>query len=232
MRAGRLDERLLLKLLVQGKQAGTQGGAKETEVTDLHKATGEDMLQETVNEFFSRERAVFELAGLGSPILESDQGRFHVSGVHHLGETAIANGHAVDIGSQIFESGLSIANRLAMHHPVFVPDPGWDLGKDGCFTQEVLETSPKQLGQRWNRQEVLLARLAPSMQIRIQAATRNQIVNMGMVNQITRPGMQYAHQTNLAAYETWIASQDLSGLGRSSEERVVEELLVSAGKDA
>ena len=94
MRAGGLDERLLLKLLAQGKQAGTQGGAKETEVTDLHKATGEDMLQETVNELFSRERAVFELAGLGSPILESDQGRFHVSGVHHLGETAIANGHA------------------------------------------------------------------------------------------------------------------------------------------
>jgi len=79
-------------------------------------------LQETVNEFFSRERAVFELAGLGSPILESDQGRFHVSGVHHLGETAIANGHAVDIRSQIFESGLSIANRFAVHHPVFVPD--------------------------------------------------------------------------------------------------------------
>jgi hypothetical protein len=61
------------------------------------------------------------------------------------------------------------------------------------------------------------------MQIRIQAATRNQIVNMGMVNQITRPSMQYAHQTNLAAYETWIASQDLSGLSRSSEERVVTE---------
>ena len=55
---------------------------------------------------------------------------------------------------------------------------------------------------------------------------------MGMVNQITRPGMQYAYQTNLAAYETWIASQDLSGLSRSPEERVVEELLVSAGKDA
>ena len=80
------------------------------------------MLQETVNELFSRERAVFELAGLGSPILESDQGRFHVSGVHHLGETAIANGHAVDIRSQILESGLSVANRLAVHHPIFVPD--------------------------------------------------------------------------------------------------------------
>ena len=80
------------------------------------------MLQETVNELFGRERAMFELAGLGSPILESDQGRFHAARVHHLGETAIANGHTVDIGSQIFESGLSVANRFAMHHPVFVPD--------------------------------------------------------------------------------------------------------------
>ena len=80
------------------------------------------MLEKAVHELFGRERAVFELAGLGSPILESDQGRFHVSGVHHLGETAIAEGHAVDIRSQIFKSGLSIANRLTMHHPIFVPD--------------------------------------------------------------------------------------------------------------
>jgi hypothetical protein len=120
--AGLLAERLLLKLLPQRKQAGTQRGAKETEVTDLYKSTGEHMLQETVNELFSRERAVFEFAGLGSPILESDQGRFHVSGVHHLDEAAIANGHAVDIRSQILESGLSVANRFAMHYPIFVPD--------------------------------------------------------------------------------------------------------------
>ena len=57
-------------------------------------------------------------------------------------------------------------------------------------------------------------------------------MNVGMVNQIARPSMQDAHQTNLAAYEAWIASQDLSGLGRSPEEHVVEELLVLAGKDA
>ena len=122
MRAGGLDERLLLKLLAEGKQAWSQGSAKETKVTDLHKSAGKHMLQETVNELFSRERAVFELAGLGSSILESDQGRFHAARVHHFGETAIANGHAVDIRSQIFESGLSVANRLAVHHPIFVPD--------------------------------------------------------------------------------------------------------------
>jgi len=144
--ASGLDERLLLKLLAQGKQARTQGGAKETEVTDLHKATGEDMLQETVNELFSRERTVFELAGLGSPILESDQGRFHVSGVHHLDEAAIANGHAVDIRSKILERGLAVAHPFAVHYPVQVPDIGRDLGKDGCLAQEMLEASPEQSG--------------------------------------------------------------------------------------
>lgn len=104
------------------------------------------MLQETVNELFSGERAEFELMSFGTAILERDLGRFHAASVHQFNETAIANGHAVDIRGQILESGLPIANRLAMHHPIFVPDPGWDLRKDGSFLQEMLETSPKQLG--------------------------------------------------------------------------------------
>src|ERR1700690_2832614 len=147
------------------------------------------MLEKTVNELFSRERAVFEFAGLGNPILESDQGRFHVSGVHQFNQTAIANGHAVDIRSQILESGLAVANRLAVHHPILVPDLGGDLGKDRSFAQKMLEASSKQFGQCFHRQEVLLARLSPAMPSRSQAPTRNEIMNMRMVAQITRPGM-------------------------------------------
>ncbi len=40
------------------------------------------MLQETVNELFRRERAVFELMSFGTTILESDPGRFHAASVH------------------------------------------------------------------------------------------------------------------------------------------------------
>lgn len=55
---------------------------------------------------------------------------------------------------------------------------------------------------------------------------------MGMVDQIARPGMQDAHQADLATHETRIASQDLSGLSRSPEESVIEELLIPFCKDA
>ncbi len=56
-------------------------------------------------------------------------------------------------------------------------------------------------------------------------------MNMGMIGQIAGPGMQHSHQTDLASNEARIASQDLSGLSRSTEESVIEELLVSVGKE-
>ena len=62
----RLENRWITSCWRREKQAGTQRGAKETEVTDLHKATGKHMLEKTVNELFSRERAVFEFVRLGN----------------------------------------------------------------------------------------------------------------------------------------------------------------------
>ena len=145
-------------------QAGPPHGAQETEVTVLHKATGEHMLEKTVNELFSRERAVFEFVRLGSPILESDQGKFHVSGVHHLDETAIANGHVINIRSQILQRAVCpLPTGLQCTTQSLYQTQGGVLGKDWGFTQEMLEASPKQLGQCFHRQEEILPRLAPSI---------------------------------------------------------------------
>ena len=64
---------------------------------------------------------MFELSGIGSAILESDLGVLQTA----LGErkqAAIVDGDAMDVGSEVFESSLSIAYRLAMHDPVFAPN--------------------------------------------------------------------------------------------------------------
>lgn len=75
-----------------------------------------------MNEFLSRERAQFELCGVGCAVLKSDLGRFHSASVHHFDQTAIAEGNAVDIGSQILKCGLPVAHRFAVHDPIAVPD--------------------------------------------------------------------------------------------------------------
>lgn len=72
---------LLFEYLLQGEQVRTEGGGKETEVADLDKAAGQDMLQKTVDEFFSGEGAAFEGSRAGRAIGESDLGRFHTTRV-------------------------------------------------------------------------------------------------------------------------------------------------------
>ena len=99
------------------------------------------MLEEALHEFLRRERTLFELSGVGGAVLEGDLRRFHAAGVQHSDQTAIAESNPVDIGSQVSEGGLPIAHRLAVHHPVLLPDFRWDLCEEGSFAQELLEAS-------------------------------------------------------------------------------------------
>ena len=68
------------------------------------------MLEETVDEFLSRERTLFELTVVGSAVGEGDLGRGHVAGVHESDQAAITEGDAVNVGSQVLECRLSIAD--------------------------------------------------------------------------------------------------------------------------
>jgi hypothetical protein len=151
------------------------------------------MLEESVNEFFCRERTQFELSGVGRAVLKGDLGRFHSASVHQFDQPAIAEGNPVDIGSQILECRLPVAHRLAVHDPSAVPDFRRYLGEEGCFAQEMLEVGAEQSGQCLHGEEEVIVRREPSLSISAQPATRNQIVDMWMVSQIARPGLEQSH---------------------------------------
>jgi len=231
-RLGILNRRMVFKRLLQSKQARANRGSKEPEVTHFHKASGEHMLEETVNEFLCRERTAFELSGVGSAVLKGDLGRFHSAGVQHLDQTAIAESHPVDIGSQILERSLPVANRLAVHDPIAVPDLWRYLCEEGCCAQEMLEASAEQSRECPHWQEEIVARREPSLSISAQPAAWNEIMDMRMVGQIACPAMQHSHPAYLASNETRVAGQLLGGLRRGTEQRVIEEFLVSAGEEA
>jgi len=131
------------KMLLQGKQARSDRRAKETKIAHFYKASGQDMLEKALHEFLGREGTLFELPGVGGAVLEGDLGRFHPARVFHPHQAAIAESHPVDIGSQIAESGLSVAHGFAMDHPVLLPNVGRDLWKEGSFLQQMLEGGTK-----------------------------------------------------------------------------------------
>jgi hypothetical protein len=111
----------------------------------------ENMLEETLKELFHRERTFFELAGIRSAILKGNLGRLHAAAILESQQTAIADGHPMDIRSQILESGLAIANGFAMDNPIPHPDLGGDLLQEFQFLQTAPEGGPKQFGESAHR---------------------------------------------------------------------------------
>ena len=49
------------KLLLQGNEFGTLGGSEETVIANFHKTVRQNVLKETLDEFFSGEGATLEL---------------------------------------------------------------------------------------------------------------------------------------------------------------------------
>jgi hypothetical protein len=54
--------------------------------------------------------------------LEGDLGSLHATAVIDGEQTPVAEGDTVDVGSQVFESSLPIADWLAMDNPFSPPD--------------------------------------------------------------------------------------------------------------
>ena len=69
------------KLCLQCDEFGSLGGSEETVVANLHKMMRQDVLEETLDEFFGGEGATLELSIVGSTVEEGDTGRCHVTRV-------------------------------------------------------------------------------------------------------------------------------------------------------
>ncbi len=164
---------------MQSRQAGAQGGAEEAEVAHFHKTAWQDMLEEALEEVLHGEGAGFELAGVRRAVLEGDAGRLQAATVLDGDQTPVAEGDAVDVGSQVFESRLAVAHSLAVDDPFAPPDFLWDLFIESCFLQGALEGGAEQFGEGFHRQEEAFARRQPGAVIVVYAAG-SQVVDVGM----------------------------------------------------
>lgn len=215
--------------MLQSSQARAAGSAEEAEVAHFHEAARQDVLEETLDEVLHREATGLELSGVGWTILEGKQGSFQATAMIDGDQTAVIDGNAVDVGGQVFEGSLSITNWFAMHNPLSSPDFRGDLCVESGFAQGVLEGSAEQFGEGFHGQEEVFAGWQPGISIIAYPAAGDQIVHVGMVEEVAGPGMQYAHHPDLPAHKSWISGQFLGRLGRSTEEQVVNQLLIVAG---
>jgi len=103
----------------------------------LNKALGQQVLPETTNELFSRERAQFGFVSL----CVFGAKRYLASG--QLEDAIVADGNPEDVRCQILQGGQSITHRLTMHHPLLLPHLGRDIFKEIRWPQRVAEFSAK-----------------------------------------------------------------------------------------
>jgi hypothetical protein len=140
----------------QQSQAGQEQalrGTEEAEITHLDEASGQNVLEEAVNELIGREGAELVLAGSGRAVAKGDLVVFE------LDQTVVADGDPEDVRSEILEGSPAIADWFAVDHPVLLPNAGWYIvGKVGSL-KSVKEFSPEDPGKGFDReQEVVMGR--------------------------------------------------------------------------
>jgi len=117
------------------------GGTEEAIVTHLDKAFGQNVLQETVNEFLGGERAEPGVTGVG----------FVAKGdliILHLDDTAVAEGDAKDVRGEILERGATVADGFAVDNPILLPYGSGDTRKAIGFTQRITKLGAKEFRKR------------------------------------------------------------------------------------
>src|SRR5262245_17332009 len=175
-------------------------GSEQAVVTDLDEAFGQDVLKEGADNL---------LGGNGresGPI----SGRILV-GKSHLAilegeDPAIADGDAKDVRSEVFEGGGACAYRLRVNDPIFAPDLLIKELEEIALFEQVPELGAEQDRERFDVNEEILSGCSPPA-IGGQSATGGDVVNVRMVKEIARPGMEDADGAETAPDEARIGGQ-------------------------
>lgn len=198
-----------------------RGGREETVVSDFHESVGQDMLEEAAEELQDLQRGGAVEVGAVLPILKRDATLFD------LEDAAIGDGDLEDIGREVFQRGVAFTDGLGVDIPVEGPDFGVDSIEEAGFFHSVTELSPVDGGEGLDGDVEVLTGRKPAGAVVAQAAARDDVVDVGVVLELTAPGLQDTEEAReLGADETGIVGQPLQGIGGSLKQGVVGNLLV------
>jgi hypothetical protein len=115
-----------------------------------------------------------------------------------------------------------------VHDPFLFPNRGGDGASERGFVEGVEELGSEDPGESFHREKETMVSREPGKSIGCQCASRDEIVNMGMIGEVAAPGVQDAEHADLSTQEARVKCQELGGCGGGTEEQFIEEGLVAA----
>ena len=120
-------------------------------------------------------------------------------------DAGIGDGDAEDVSGEIVENGvLADSPGFDVNDPVGGPGGIGDKEIGTSFCEQGLEFAAHELGQRLIRKEKILARRVPIAAVIGDAAAGHQTVDMRVVQELLRPGVQDGYVRARAKGLNWV----------------------------
>jgi len=201
-------------------------GGEKTVMPHLHKSIGQDVLEETSDELQDVEGGDAVEVGSVLPILEGD------GTVFDLDDAAIGNGDLEDIGREVLEGSVAFPDGLGVDIPVEGPDLRVDSIEESSSFHGVTELGSVDGGEGLDGDIKVLGGRKPAGAVVAQAAARDDVVDVGVVLELTAPGLQDTEEAReIGADETRVLGQPFQGLGGGFEQGMVGGFWVGADED-
>ncbi len=195
----------------QAEGAGRDGTAcmHQAEVADFHTAVGQDMLEEPTEKLQS-----VEARGSWTCTSGCAGGEGH-DAVRERDDTASGERHFADLRGEVLQGGVGVWSRLAVDVPGDSPDPWVDLlqqfGCDHCLFPHGAVDGCEGL----NGDKEVSSRGPPGRAVLCEAAASDDVMDVGVVLQLSSPGMQDTGKTRaICPDETLVFGEPFACLRR------------------
>ena len=192
-------------------------------MADLHKALGQDMLEESPEKLDGVEMGRTGAGTAHFPVREGD------GTVCEAHETVVGNSDPEDLWGEGGEGGVAVVIGLAVDIPRDGPGLWIDLLQQTGLAHVFFEERAGDGRERFDRDKEVRSGGAPGRAVLREAPTRDHRVDMGVRLQLPTPGMQDAGEPRkVCPDEAFIMSQPLEGHGRGLKHGLVGEALLRA----
>jgi hypothetical protein len=161
-------------------------------VADFHKPFRQHVGKKAPDEAVDRQHRSFLRSRFALGVAKRD------GVVCYLLDAVVAERDAEDVWREIFEGACPIPNRAAVYNPRFDPGAGVNLTRPRGLAQGRAKFRSKQLAKRFDMHQGIAVPDQPPFAICSQGKGRHQIVDVRVVAQVARPGLQDAQHANLA----------------------------------
>jgi hypothetical protein len=149
--------------------------------------------------------------------------------VFDLEDSVVGDGDAEDVGGEIFDGVRAVSDGLGIDIPGDVPELGVDLVEERCLFHFVAELGSEEDGEGFDGEEEVEVGGVPGMVLGGDGASWNDIVDVGVVVELTAPGVEDTEEAwEISSEVLGISSQGGHGLGRGCEHGTVGCALVAA----